>query len=112
VIIQTRNEVEGALRVPQWEYGQLVLSRRPAKNPHDEWPVRSAFHAGKASDPQQLDGADPLQLLNRLGRDGWELVGPPDVANTVTTFVDLAGATRERVDWLERRFWLKRLRTA
>jgi hypothetical protein len=90
-----------------WEYLQLAISREPSPG---QWPISSWLHRGQGRDPEEVKGTDPATLLNELGRDGWELVGPPEVLSVISTHVDSGDTSREREHWVERRFWLKRRR--
>ena len=91
-----------------WEYGQLVFTREPPKNPNDPWLVQCVFYQGKGTDGIPLKGDDPVKVLNDFGRDEWELVGSPETASIIGTYTDAAGSSRDRAVWVERRFWLKR----
>lgn len=93
---------------PVWEYGQLVVVREPSP---DDWPVTATFYDGDGQSVP-LDGSDPVAMLNKLGTDGWELVGAPEVFSVVATHTDSGGGRRDRAYWVERRFWLKRRRAS
>jgi hypothetical protein len=42
-----------------------------------------------------------LKYINEIGRDGWELLGPPWTQNVVTRDTDSGGNWRDRAYWVE-----------
>jgi hypothetical protein len=89
-----------------WEYAQLLVNREPSPSP-DFWPISMQLFTGDGQ-TVPVDGDNPVVALNGLGRDGWELVGPPEVLSVVASHIDSGGQARDRAYWVERRFWLKR----
>lgn len=90
---------------PTWEYAEILVVREPT--PRSEWPITATVYYGDGR-ATSVDGDNPVVILNDLGRDGWELVGPPEVLNVVAAHVDSGGLSRDRAYWVERRFWLRR----
>jgi hypothetical protein len=89
-----------------WEYAQLHLSYDPgaadasiygwlALPDDDEW--------------QKLGKVEKLRaLINRLGSEGWEMVGGPSSQNSVFTYQAGNDTWHDRAYWVERDFWFKR----
>lgn len=90
--------------IPIWEYAELYLSREP----DGDWPITCLFR--EADQEWELNGTDILAELNLLGLDGWELVGSPEVLNVVVPYTSPDGWSTDRAHWVERRFWLKRVK--
>lgn len=74
-----------------------------------DWRVQATHHRGDGT-TTQWGGDEPnaVVLLNELGAVGWELLGPPEVANAVGVARGVDGADREQDVWVSRRFWLRR----
>jgi hypothetical protein len=89
-----------------WEYAVLVVLREPT--PDGPWPISATLFQGDGSDVTIEDPSNLARVLGGLGRDGWELVGAPEVASVVATHHDSGGRQRDRGYWVERRFWFKR----
>jgi hypothetical protein len=92
---------------PTWEYAQLALEREP--KPGGDWPIRAFLHL-ELQGAVEITYTDTVALINDLGRQGWELLGPPEVVNVAAVHTDSGGLHRQRAYWVERRFWLKRNR--
>jgi len=52
------------------------------------------------------------RAVNDLGAEGWELVGPPTVANAVFTYKAATGVFHDKANWVEMTYWFKRRRSA
>jgi hypothetical protein len=65
-----------------WEYARVYMSRdSQSKEPVPIWLQLPNDLEWQRREPDEFRA-----LFNELGRDGWELVGPPNVANGVFTY--------------------------
>lgn len=64
-----------------YEYGQLIVYRdttAPGGNTSD-WPVKGVWYEGASEGAEVTDLGLGMTLLNRLGREGWQMVGAPQI---------------------------------
>ena len=85
-----------------WEYAVLLYTKDPA---HAQNPVRAWLTLpGK----EQEEVTDHKGLVNELGSEGWEMVGPPDMLNAVFTYHASNDTWHDRAYWVEAWFYFKR----
>ena len=92
-----------------WEY-MVVSAGREVQFKPDE--VKYWLHLG-AQPARELkvpgtDGVDVLDAFNRLGQEGWELIGPPDEQKVAMTYLNAAGNYMNYSDWSSRTYRFKR----
>lgn len=90
----------------RWEYAQLYL-HRDTMAPTSPWP-RTRRWTGPDGAEQDLGAETVLAALNRLGAEGWELVGPPEVENVTSVLRNGTGGERTAALWTAKTFWLRR----
>ena len=72
------------------------------------WPIKvKILHASGESEEQEA-AANLIGVMNRLGAEGWEILGAPENQNVVADLRSHDGSYRESSRWVQRRFWLKR----
>lgn len=89
-----------------WEYARLKLTCDPGK----DITVYYGYLAlpGSASWKELGVVESIINAINDLGREGWELVGPPNDLNSVFTYKAGNDTWHDRAYFVERDFWLKR----
>lgn len=75
--------------------------------PGGTWPTSAKVEINDG-ETVDLGSMTPIGALTKLGGDGWELVGAPEVQNAVLPVKDSDGVSLDRAFWVERRFWFKR----
>jgi hypothetical protein len=90
----------------QWEYAQLRLTRDPGK---DGVPVYGWLALPEDETWQSLGELEESRsLINKLGSEGWEMVGSPTSQAAVFTYKAANDVWHDRGYWVERDFWFKR----
>jgi hypothetical protein len=89
-----------------WEYARLYMSR----DPQSKEPTRMWLRLPSDTEGRKREASEFWALFDELGADGWELVGPPTVANGVFTYKAATDVWHDRSLWLERTYWFKRQR--
>ena len=89
-----------------WEYAQLHMIR----DPQAEKPVPVWLRFPGDTEWRKRGNDDFLGLLNELGGEGWEMVGPPSVANGVFTYKAATDVWHDRAIWIEMTHTFKRPR--
>lgn len=94
----------------RFEYALVRQSRDPQKtdDPRVDLAVPGDTQFKQMKIPGS-DGAHFLDFLNRMGVDGWELIGPPSVRNVAMTYKNDQDHWMDFADWSQRDFWLKRV---
>jgi hypothetical protein len=89
-----------------WEYARFKLIRDPA---YADAPTYGYLALPGDANWKELGVVVNTTLaLNDLGKQGWELVGPPNDLNTVFTYKASNDTYHDRAHFVERDFWLKR----
>lgn len=91
-----------------WEYARLYMTRDPQSK--DSYPVWLLLPDDTAW--QKHEEGEFWQIVRDLGAAGWELVGPPTVANGVFTYKAATDVWHDRSIWLEMTYWFKRQQSA
>ncbi|HEX5929985.1 MAG TPA: hypothetical protein VFY48_11405 [Solirubrobacterales bacterium] len=91
---------------PTWEYARIYLSRDPQSQ--DPVPVWLQLPGDKEWTKREEDKF--WALVEELGADGWELVGPPTVQHGVFTYKAATDVWHDRSLWLEQTYLFKRRR--
>jgi hypothetical protein len=91
--------------VAAWEYAQLILTMDPGEAGA---PVTGLLKLPDQDDQTKLKVTDSLKFINRLGLEGWEIVGPPISQNAVFTYKSKSDVWHDRAYWVERVYWFKR----
>ena len=95
--------------MPGWEY-MLITRSRDAQYQDEQ---RYWFMGPGEEDPRELevpgkDGSTFIDLLNRHGAAGWELVGPPTQAKVAMTYKNRNATYMDYADWASERYTFKR----
>jgi hypothetical protein len=96
--------------VDRFQYTQIRQYRDPQKS--DDPKVYVCGPEDDAYRHLEVPGADGkhlLELFNRMGADGWELLGPPSRKNVAVTYKNDAGHWMDTADWSDQIFWFKRV---
>jgi hypothetical protein len=91
----------------KWEYALLRFTRDPG---NDVMSFHGWLFTPGADDWKQLNDEklSHTKEVNRLGAEGWELIGPPISQDSVFTYKAANGTWHDRAYWVERDFWFKR----
>lgn len=90
-----------------WEYLSLIQKRHPM----DDWAITISVTGPGGVDEDDIRGVRLVDVMNRLGSDGWEVIGPPHVSNLISAEevpLPSGPAPLDSVMWLMRQFWFKR----
>jgi hypothetical protein len=87
---------------PAWEYATLICMANPGRG--TEYRAWLRLPGQPQQEVEDQDG-----VLTRLGSDGWELVGPPNVFNAAIRINTAAGTWYDRACWAEMWFYFKRM---
>jgi hypothetical protein len=92
--------------VSKWEYTQLRLTCDPGQ---DGMPIHG-WLAPPGSESWEKLGvlAKPKSVIDKLGSEGWEMVGGPTSQNSVFTYKASNDTWHDRSYWVERDYWFKR----
>jgi hypothetical protein len=82
------------------------MSRDPQAEDRDRFPLWICFPGD--TQWRKREGGRLTAVLNELGADGWELVGPPTTANGVFTYKASTDVYHDKAVWMEQTFWFKR----
>lgn len=63
---------------------------------------------GKDSWEELGELSNPKSVIDKLGSEGWEIVGNPISQNAVFTYKAASGVWHDRASWIEKDFWFKR----
>jgi hypothetical protein len=90
----------------RWEYAQLRLTCDPGK---DGVPVEGWLALPGDESWQKLGVLEESRsTVNRLGSEGWEMVGSPTSQNAVFTYKAANDIWHDRAYWVSRDYWFKR----
>jgi hypothetical protein len=90
----------------RWEYARLTLTCDPGV---DTNVVHGYLGLPGTTSWMELGVIESqTNVINDLGREGWELVGPPNDVNSVYTYKSGNETWHDRASFVERNFWLKR----
>ena len=90
----------------RWEYAVLALTCDPGVAT-DKFYGHMKF-PGDAKYRELGVIEDVLQKINSMGREGWELVGPPTYLNSVFTYQAGNGTWHDRAYPIETKYHFKR----
>ena len=68
------------VRMNKWEYLQVMMTTRPVKEGHSRLII-----LGKSEPERAAPGTRLIDLLGRLGEEGWELTGVVDMSSVDET---------------------------
>lgn len=90
----------------RWEYAQLRLTRDPGA----EGMAVKGWLALPGDESWQKLGVleESRSLINRLGSEGWEMVGSPTSQNAVFTYKAANQTWHDKASWVSRDYWFKR----
>lgn len=90
----------------KWEYAQLRLTCDPGEK---GVPVHG-WLALPADETWQKLGIleESRSLINKLGAEGWEMVGGPQTENAVFTYKAASGVWHDKGCWVQKDYWFKR----
>ena len=91
----------------KWEYALLRFTRDPGA---DVMKSQGWLLTPETDDWKRIDDEKPsaLREANRLGAEGWELIGPPISQDSVFTYKAANETWHDRAYWIERDFWFRR----
>jgi hypothetical protein len=90
----------------RWEYARLYASR----DPQDKESTRTWLQLPKDTKWVEKETEEFWSLLDELGADGWELLGPPTSEKGVFTYKAATDVWHDRSLWIELTYWFKRER--
>lgn len=91
----------------QWEYAQLRLTCDPGKEGVPVYGWLSLPGDEKFQSLGELKEST-ARIVNKLGAEGWEMVGGPTSQNAVFTYKAASDVWHDRAYWVERDYWFKR----
>lgn len=90
----------------RWEYAQLRLTCDPAEK---GVPVKGWLALPWDEKWQELGVLEESRsLINKLGSEGWEMVGSPTSENAVFTYKAASEVWHDKAAWVSRDYWFKR----
>ncbi len=92
--------------MPKWEYAQARFTRDPGSETMQIYGWLALPGDTAWRELGKLGG--PLEAVNQLGSDGWEMVGSPVSQDSVFTYKAANSTWHDRAYWVERDFWFKR----
>jgi hypothetical protein len=92
-----------------WEYMWIRLSRDVQFEPDEiqYWIFEPESEPREIEVPGE-DGSSFTDLLNKLGSQGWELVGPPIEVKVAMTYANSKGHYMNYADWTRQSYLFKR----
>ena len=98
------------ITIISWEYITLIAWREVQFNRDD---VKYSLLSPDADEPRNLevpgvDGSNFVDLLNNLGSQGWELVGPPEEVKVAMTYKNERDHFMNYADWARKTYIFKR----
>ena len=89
-----------------WEYAQLRFTCDPGV---DGLPIYGWLTYPPDTKWKELGKIESVgSLMNRLGKEGWEMVGTPVSQNAVFSYKAANETWHDRAYWVTRDFWFKR----
>lgn len=100
-----------------YEYGQLVVFKDvTVPGGEADWPVHYCWYEGLNEGVDLTDVGQVMHILTRLGRDGWRMVGAPQVDSSFVYPLRTVSKNNPPVpqynsanSWIQKRYWMMRV---